>query len=268
MTQAFIVIVVCLTALPTFGTPQLKVSSNRISVGKIRGDVAFRETGDLNGDGKIETVFTMRMNWSCCNYMIVVGRKTTTGWQTIASEEPGGCDMRTDVTDVNGDGKDEVVVRGWSGDGHGLCYVYASRNGKLISLAPLGNFNATRFLDLSGDGIPEVLSVSMISFGFIGDHWLTIYKWNGKGYTDVSRRFPRAYDDVIRDLKRLMHDLEFTKRFGDKITAKDDPEIFADIHFYLGKAYEYRGFPQKAKKEYTVAKKLRDRVKAMLDKDR
>jgi hypothetical protein len=229
----------------------LKIHGNRITLDGKRVTIIYRACGDLDGDGKRETVMSAcTREWDQC--WIVVARRVGGRWRLVTQEE-AACYLRTDVTDVNGDGKLEIVARTLSGDGHGLCTIYRLDKGRLVEL---GHFSATKFRDLDGDGIPEVLSVSPVSFMFVGDHWLTIYKWNGQGYTEVSRRFPRMYDRVIRDLRRVTHDLQFTKDYGSKSNPHDDPELFADLYYYLGKAFEYRGLPAKAKIQYAIAHRL------------
>lgn len=246
--------VVLLTlAFPALASHSLRINGNRITVDGKRGQILYRDCGDLIGDGHIDTVFSM-LPYDQPFTTIVVGRRQTRGWQLAATHEIGYYSLRTDVTDANGDGKAEIVARGISGDGHGWCDIYALRRGDLFRL---GSFSDTKLRDLTGDGVPEVLSVSMVSAGFVGDHWLTIYKWNGQGYTDVSRRFPSQYDRVIRDLRHVMHDLQFTRDYGSKINAHDSPEIFADLYYYLGKAYEYRGLAAKAWTQYGIAYRLR-----------
>ena len=185
-----------------------------------KGEVLYRSSGDLDGDGKAETVFAMSPSYREYNGTIVVARKNHGRWHVIATEEYGGFDLRADTTDVNDDRRAEIVARGISGDGHGMAEILALRKGKL---ATLGAFGLTRLRDLNGDGIPEVLSVSWISFGFVGDHWLTIYKWNGEGYTDVSRRFPEAYGPVVRDIRREIYLLRYTNYHGDKFNPSMTP---------------------------------------------
>ena len=144
-----------------------------------------------------------------------------------------------------------------------LCDIYVLKRGRLVQI---GDFWDTRFRDLTGDGVPEILSTSPVSFMFSGDHWLTIYKWNGRGYTDVSRRFPKQYDAVIRDLKHTIYQLRYTKAYGTKSDPSTNKELFADFYYYLGKAYEYRGLPEKAKAQYAIAYRLQpddeEKVKA------
>jgi len=230
----------------------LSIRGNRITLDGKRGQILYRDCGDLNGDRHTETAFAMRP-YDESFTVIVVARRVPHGWQLIATHEVGYYSLRTDVTDANGDGRAEIVARGMSGDGHGWCDIYTLRQGDLVEI---GNFSDTRLRDLTGDGIPEVLSISMVSAGFIGDHWLTIYKWNGQGYTDVSRRFPHMYDPVIRDLRQVMHALQFTKDYGFKSSPHQAPELFADLYYYLGKAYEYRGLPAKARTQYAIAYRL------------
>lgn len=245
---SLLVILMIALATPASAAHNLAISGNRITLDGKRGQVLYRDRGDLDGDRRNETVFAM-LPYDNPFTVIVVARRAH-GWQLVATHEVGYYSLRTDVTDVNGDGKAEIVARGMSGDGHGWCDIYALRQGDLVQL---GDFSDTKLRDLSGDGIPEVLSVSMVSFGFVGDHWLTIYKWNGQGYTDVSRRFPQMYDRVIRDLRRVIHNLQFTKDYGFKGNPRDDPELFADLYYYLGKAFEYRGLPDKARMQYAIA---------------
>ena len=104
--------------------------------------------------------------------------------------------------------------------------------------------------------MPEILSISPISFMFVGDHWLTIYKWNGQAWTDVSRRFPKQYNAVIRDLRRTIHQMRYTRAYGQLFDPSEAPDIFADLYCYLGKAYEYRGLPTKAREQYAIAYRL------------
>ena len=134
-----------------------------------------------------------------------------------------------------------------------MCSIYVLKNGNLESI---GDFGKTHFRDLDSDGVPEVLSVGLVSFGFVGDHWLTIHKWNGHGYTDVSKRFPREYDPVICDLRREIHLLRYTNYHGNHFTPASYPDLFADMYYALGKAYEYRGFPDKARVQYGIAYRL------------
>jgi len=229
----------------------LEVRGSCIVLDGKSGAVQYRAAGDLDGDGKPETVFSTRLggDWAST---IVVARQTGSGWKYVA-EEWGGCDERISVTDINGDGRLELIERGMSGDGHGICSVMVFREGRLREV---GRFGQTRFRDLNGDHIPEVLSVDWISFGFVGDHWLTIYKWNGQGYADVSRRFPREYDRVIRDIRREIYLLRYTRCHGSSHQPSSDPELFADMYYYLGKAYEYRGLLDKARAQCAIAYRL------------
>lgn len=249
-----VLVALCLASSCVATSPQhiLTIRGNCITLDGRRGQILYRASGDLNGDRRTETVFAMLPHDKPFT-LIIVARRVSHGWQLIATHDVGYYSLRTDVTDVNGDGRAEIVARGISGDGHGWCNIYALRRGGLVRL---GNFSDTKLRDLTGDGVPEVLSLSMVSFGFVGDHWLTIYKWNGRGYTDVSRRFPRAYDSVIRDLKRTMHDLRFTNTYGSKHNPRHDTELFSDLYYSLGKAYEYRGFSAKAQAQYAIARRL------------
>lgn len=227
-----------------------------------RCEVNYRSYGDLDGDGRVETVFSVAWQGPYgCNQRLVLAKPNSRGWRVLATDDwSGGDHLRGDVTDVNGDGRAEIVARAVSGDGHGVCSILALRKGKLVDLHNTDDFETrfwnTKLRDLDGDGIPEVLSVGPISFMFVGDHWLTIFKWNGSGYTEVSRRFPREYDRVIKDLKQVRHDLQFTKSYGTKSTPQSNPQLFSDIYYYLGRAYEYRNRRQDARQDYAIACRL------------
>lgn len=242
---------VCLAQVGAWGRT-LEIDGNRVVLDGHRGKVLYRGSGDLEGDGASETVFAVQIYkpWSP---LIVAARRTVKGWKVIATEDGGLDEWRVDVTDVNGDGKAEIISRGLSGDGHGVCTVDALRHGRIVNI---GRFWETRFRDLDGDRVPEVLSISPVSFMFVGDHWLTIYKWNGQNWTDVSPRFPRAYDAVIRDLRLEIHRIRYTDYHGHPFSLEDHPDIFADLYYYLGKAYEHRGLPQKAREQYAIAYRL------------
>jgi len=234
----------------------LVVSGNRIVLDRHKVELLYRSSGDLDGDGKAETVFSIEQ-WSAMDFpkaVFVVARAQRGKWHVIASDEYGECDLRADVTDVNGDHRAEIVARSTSGDGHGIAEILALRRGKLVTL---GGFGLTRLRDLNGDGIPEVLSLEWTVFGFVGDHWLTIHKWNGEGYTDVSARFPKQYGPVIKDLRREIYLLRYTHYHGSRSDPSHDPELFSGMYYYLGLAYEYHREPAKAKMQYAIAYRLK-----------
>lgn len=112
-----VAVMLCLVSGMACGR-SLKVSGNRAVVDGQRGQILYRDTGDLDGDGARETVFAVLRYSDPCP-LIVVARRTSTGWNVIATTEDGYYELRTDVTDVNGDGREEIVARGTSGDGHG-----------------------------------------------------------------------------------------------------------------------------------------------------
>ena len=246
--------VFCLTASTQLCGQTLKVGRNVLWLDGKRADILFRDSGDLDGDRRRESVFAIYpYRGSCAG--IVVGRHIGRTWRFTASTDSGcSAELRTDVTDVNGDGREDIIARYYTGDGQRRCDIYALKRGSLVEL---GHFDDTLFCDLTGDGVPEALSLSAMSFMFAGDHWLTIYKWNGRGYTDVSRRFPKQYDAVIRDLKRTLYRLRYTNAYGTKNDPASDPELFSDFYYYLGKAYEYRGLPDKARIQYAIAYRLK-----------
>ena len=239
-------------ASPTMGARTLDIRGNRLILDGRRGLILYRSSGDLDGDGVRETVFA---GWTYDEKFcgIMVARPVHRGWRLIATAGTPTCQLHADVTDINGDRKLEIVVRSISGDGHGLCSIFVLDRSRLREI---GFFDATRFRDLDGDGAQEVLSRRMVSFGFIGDHWLTIWKWNGRGYTDVSLRFPRQYDSVIEDLQRVIREIQYTTRYGSKHSPESNPDMFADLYHYLGKAYEYRRLPEKARQQYAIAYRL------------
>lgn len=230
----------------------LSINGNRIYLDGRRGEILYRSDGDLDQDAKREVVLVAIVPQHPYG-AIVVARPHNGGYLVISSQDIGSYVARADITDINGDGRLEIIERYCSGDGHPICEVYVLRANRLVQM---GDFHATRFVDLTGDGVPEVLSTSAMSFMFAGDHWLTIYKWNGKGYTDVSRRFPKQYDRVIRDLKHTIYQLRYTRRFGDRFDISKYSQLFADFYYYLGKAYEYRRMPQEAKIQYAIAYRL------------
>lgn len=249
---ACILLALCLMAALSAQTHSLRVSGNRFLLDGERGQILYKSSGDLDGDGRKEMAF---LAWTYDERFggIVVAKQVAGKWQVVTTEPIGIHKARVDITDVNGDGKLEVVGRAMSGDGHMYCCIYVLKHGRLVQI---GDFWDTRFRDLTGDGVPEVLSTSAMSFMFAGDHWLTIYKWNGHGYTDVSRRFPKQYDAVIRDLKKTIYELRYTKAYGSKHDPVKDSDLFADFYYCLGKAYEYRGLPDKAKTQYAIAYRL------------
>lgn len=220
----------------------LSVSGNRIVLDGRKGQVLYRSSGDLDGDGKAETVFSMSPSDDRSSPIIVAAKLERLRWRVIVTREDGCYDLRADVTDVNGDGRAEIVARGVSGDGHGWCNILALRNGRL---AGLGSFHATVLRDLNHDGVPEILSTEAIATMCLGDQWLTIYKWDGRAFVDVSRRFPKAYHYVIRHISHIIKDNQ------DAV-----PSDVASLYYYLGLAYEYAGQPTKAKIQYAIAYRL------------
>jgi hypothetical protein len=234
------------------GLHKAKINGNSIWLDGEPGRVIYRSSGDLNGDGHREMVCTAIFGDDPDGVLLVL-EATRSGNRLMCVGQTFVGIPKADVTDINGDRKMEIVVRGWTADGHRRCVIYRLRGPRLAQIAQLDD---TRFRDLNGDGVPEALSKGWVSFGFVGDHWLTIYKWNGQGYTDVSPRFPREYDAVIRDLKKTIHDLRYTKAHGHEFDPGSCPEMFGDLYYHLGWAYEYRGLPDKAKMQYAIAYRL------------
>lgn len=248
----FIVIFVLTVAVSAIGAPKLSIVGKSIILDGRRGQILYSDSGDLNGDGIAETVFAMLPQDSPFT-LIVVSNNVHGKFKLLTTHESGYYSLKADVTDVNGDGRDEIVARGISGDGHWWCEIFKLQGNKLASL---GWFFNTRLRDLTGDGIPELLSLNPIGAMSLGDHWLIIYKWNGHGYTDVSRRFPCMYDAVIKDLRKTLFQRQYTNTFGSRYSPSEDPGGFADIYFYLGQAYEYRGLIDKAREQYAIAYRL------------
>lgn len=230
----------------------LKIKGNHIQFDGVRGRIIYRDSGDLNGDGRLETVMEVLQS---NNYelRILVGRYARGAWKLVGSDYSFYSCARADVTDINGDHKLEIVERGMTGDGHWRCIIRRLQRGRLITI---GEFGDTKFRDLSGDGVPEVLSLEIVGAACLGDHWLSVYKWNGHGYTEVGRRYPWLYDKVIKDLKRVIYERRYTTAYGSHSSPSEDPVDFSSLYYYLGKAYEYRGLPDKARIQYAIAYRL------------
>jgi len=234
----------------------IRIRGNSVTLGSSPGRLVYKSTGDLDGDGRTETVFSVELG--DCAFYTVVTRANRSGWSIISLEKSGYTFSRADVADVNGDGRLEVIERTMSGDGHYICSIYNLAGNRLVEKLPENGdiFGLTKFRDIDHDKKLEVLSITPPSFMFLGDFWLTIYKWNGSGYVDVSKRFPAQYDRVIANIRQIIHDLQYTNDFGSRHKPNDDPELFGELYGLLGRAYEYRQQPEKARIQYAIAYRL------------
>lgn len=230
----------------------LRITGNSVVLDGKRGAILRKASADLDRDGRIEYVFALWLyDESFGGY--IVARPGGGVWRVVAKEYAGIDRMQMSVSDVNGDQRPEIIWRAMSGDGHMYCFIDVLAHGRIKSI---GDFNDTKFRDLDGDGVPEVLSVEMVSAGFVGDHWLTIYKWTWHGYVDVSRRFPGAYRAVIRDLRDTIYQMRYTRDYGHTHSPKESPEVFSDLYYYLGKAHEFNRHPERARMPYAIAYRL------------
>lgn len=233
----------------------IRVAKNAVMLGGKPGRLMYKAVGDLDRDGKKETVFSVMLG--CTALYTVIARPTNSECRIIAIEQSGYGFSRADVADVNSDGRQDMIVRTASGDGHDICFVYDLIRGKLVEISPedSGPFGLTRFADIDHDGKLEVLSITDPTFAFLGDFWLTIWKWNGTRYIDVSDRFPAQYDRVISGIRQMIYRLHYTNYYGHPDSPNDNP-VFGDLYYYLGRAYELRQQPGKARIQYAIAYRL------------
>ncbi len=115
---------------------------------------------DLNGDGKEEVLAFLR-NSSTESCRVKIYTLTDKGYDTVLSLEGKGSALyAVDCADLNGDGTKELVCAWNCGAELNLLYVYDLRDwGGEVLLADA----CTEFLcwDLSGEGVAELLSVSL-----------------------------------------------------------------------------------------------------------
>jgi|GEM_PF-2922356 len=243
------------TASPDPVFKSIRIKGNYVALGNRPGRLAYKSAGDLNGDGRTETVYSVMLG--CAAFYTVVAHQVQHGWSIISIESSGYGFSRADVADVNGDGKLEVVVRSMSGDGHDICFIYILKERKLVNIGQNYNdfFGLTRFADIDHDGKLEVLSITDPAFGFQGDFWLTIYKWNGAHYVDVSDRFPTQYDKVITRIRKMIYRSQYTNYYGHPENPDHNP-AFGALYYQLGRAYELRRQPNEARVQYAIAYRL------------
>ena len=239
---------------PNHPKHDMHIKKSVVTIDGKPGHIVYKSSGDLDFDGRRKTVFSVMLDTG--EFETVIARPARSGWMPITIEPSASCFSKADVADVNGDGRPEVIVRTMSGDGHNICFIYHLDAGRLVSILPkVDHFGLTRFADIDHDRKIEVLSLTDPSFGFLGDFWLTIYKWDGKRYVDVTQRYPEQYDKVIRRIRRIIYDLQDTNCYGPPQKPDHNP-VFGDLYFNLGRAYEFRRQPIKARAQYAIAYRL------------
>jgi hypothetical protein len=123
---------------------------------------------DVNGDGKNEVLMTTDFYFDPTNdYKLMVFRPSTTGaMQEIARYPIGQGAESISVGDVNGDGRNDVVVGNSDSDTIGI--LYQNPSGTLDAMVSIATASAlrVRVADLNGDGRKDIVG---IAWGTQGD---------------------------------------------------------------------------------------------------
>jgi hypothetical protein len=173
-------------------------------------------------------------------------RRTEFFFSFAAAGQPG----KANATDINGDGRKEILVQSSSGGNCWSCNpteVYQVRNhkGELIAAGPI-----QRLADLNGDGIQELIvtdarwesydDLSHASSPTAG----MVYAWRGGRYVYVARDFAAFYQSEIA---RLRASIEEAKA---EITADEfSDEIYIGRVIALAITYAHLGEPTRGVNE-------------------
>ncbi|MFB8121015.1 FG-GAP repeat domain-containing protein [Streptomyces sp. NPDC055962] len=137
----------------------------------LQGDIAYAKSADLNKDGKNDLVMGGSSNgvWAYSGPSLVNGSKPEKLWQaTVAG---GVHDIQ--IGDVNGDGKQEIVVAADT-----ATVVLNGRTGKTLATIDGGGqfVRSARLADLNGDGELDILVATDALRAYYGDgHALWTY---------------------------------------------------------------------------------------------
>ncbi|MEU9360585.1 FG-GAP-like repeat-containing protein [Streptomyces sp. NPDC048301] len=134
------------------------------NVTPLQGDIAFAKSADLNKDGKNDLVMGGSSNgvWAYSGPSLVNGSKPEKLWQATV---PGAVhDIQ--IGDVNGDGKDEIVVAADT-----ATVVLNGKTGKTLATIDGGDqfVRSARLADLNGDGEQDILVATDALRAYYGD---------------------------------------------------------------------------------------------------
>ncbi|MFC9674268.1 FG-GAP-like repeat-containing protein [Streptomyces sp. NPDC056949] len=162
------------------------------SVTSLQGDIAYAKSADLNKDGKNDVVMGGSSNgvWAYSGPSLVNGAKPEKLWQATL---PGAV-HDIEIGDVNGDGKDEIVVAADT-----ATVVLNGRTGKtLATIDGGGQYVRTATLaDLDGDGEQDILVPTDALHAYDGDGH-AIWTYNAPADAgDVQFADPSANDGRV-----------------------------------------------------------------------
>ncbi len=146
--------------------------------------------GDLNGDGKADLIVVGPSPSFYVRVLLNKGDGTFTVSAPLPSLNGSGYEGRILVRDLNGDGKDDLIVN----QAGGLAVLLSNGDGT-FHLVPgfpyAGNGNNGLFaVDVNGDGKPDIVAVgSVLSVGDIG---VSVLLGNGDGSFHAAPGPPRA----------------------------------------------------------------------------
>ncbi|MFE6892947.1 FG-GAP repeat domain-containing protein [Streptomyces sp. NPDC057694] len=141
------------------------------SVTPLQGDIAYAKSADLNKDGKNDVVMGGSSNglWAYSGPSLVNGAKPEKLWQATL---PGAV-HDIEIGDVNGDGKDEIVVAADT-----ATVVLNGRTGRTLATIDGGGqyVRTAKLADLDGDGEQDILVPTDALHAYHGDgHALWTY---------------------------------------------------------------------------------------------
>jgi hypothetical protein len=117
-----------------------------------------------------------------------------------------------------GRASDELQISLWSGGAYAdFTEVFLRRTHGLQNLLVFdgGSLGVRKIEDLNGDGIAEIITDNPVLLDYSAYYFhrphavVTIFGWNGRRYTDVTRRYPRlALKEAQKDREEVEADLD------------------------------------------------------------
>ncbi|MFD0114880.1 FG-GAP repeat domain-containing protein [Streptomyces sp. NPDC058320] len=162
------------------------------SVTPLQGDISYAKSADLNKDGKNDVVMGGSSNglWAYSGPSLVNGAKPEKLWQATL---PGAV-HDIEIGDVNGDGKDEIVVAADT-----ATVVLNGKTGKTLATIDGGGqyVHTAKLADLDGDGEQDILVPTDALHAYYGDGH-AIWTYNAPADAgDVRFADPSANDGQV-----------------------------------------------------------------------
>ncbi len=204
---------------------------------------------DLDGDG-IEEVVIFYTQHEKCTVVVFKWNDSKNRYVKIWewTDYGIGFDTISNLWDVNGGGKRELVLFRWLGaSAGGALDIFEWGENAFKKISPDWNVDvkAVEFRDLDHDGVDEIILSHRFDLP-------TIYQWNGKSYASANKKFPAIFESE-------------TKKYAGLALSNDPRFSSSDLVTYCEFAIHGLVYQEKYKEALTLCNTVADMARLQND---